>query len=529
MTLVVQFRLWLKEAPATERAMTAAIAVLVLALLAWALVPAPTERIGELVDARTPPAVGAGSGSGPEDGVTIAEDGGSGATDVGVSAGAGSALPAATGTVMPGGAPGRPGDPPGTTPAGRLTATDRGVSADAIKVGFAIVNFDSANAAGIFPDLRKDASQAIDAMVEYANERGGVLGRRIQPVKVRPDLISADDQRQKCVELTETHGVFAVMDSFAFSAETSTACITAEHKTLLLNGNPGSSANVRLGFPYHVSVHKDDNRKMKDLAVAAKSTGFFDPDKGFRKLGIFGDACGASPAIFDSPTDGLKAYLSAAGVKEWSEFRSDCDAALSPHNAAQAVVQFQSDGVTHVLLAAHPPVVDGYFTAAGSARYYPKYFFGDYINLAAGPWAKRLEPEGADGAMGVTQTHAGEGAVRKPLPPLTQACSKIFTDHGLAPVSSAPPDDIGDDLEILALCESFLLFLQVATAAGPELTRATWVSALAGVGDYRAASTDLARFDRRGKMTGGDTTKLIEWHKSCTCWHQLTDFEPAAG
>ena len=517
MTFVAQLRPWLKESSATERAMTAVATAVVMALLAWALVPAPAEGPAGLLNA----------GSGAEAGVAL-DGGAAGATDAGGSARTGAILPGARSTVTDGRSAGR-GAPSGSAPTDRLTTTDRGVSAEAIKVGFAVVNFESANRLGIYPDLREDASEAIDAFVDYANKRGGVLGRRIQPVKVNPDLTNAEDQRRRCVELTETHGVFAVVTSFAFSSETATACITAEHKTLLVSGNPGSSENVRLGFPYHVSVLKDDNRKMKDLVAGAKAAGFFDPARGFEKLGIFGDDCGASATIFDSPTDGLKAYLSAAGVKEWSEFRIDCAVAVSPHGSAQAVVKFQDDDVTHVLLAAHPPVAESYLKAAGSARYYPKYFSGDYLNLAAGPFTKTYEPEGFDGALGVTQTHAGEGAIGKPLPPLTRTCSKILTDHRLAPVSSASPNDIGDDLEILSLCESFLLFLQVATAAGPDLTRATWVNALAGVGDYRGAFTDLARFDRPGKMTGGDTMKLIKWHKSCTCWKELTGFQPAAG
>ena len=528
MTLLVQFRLWLRGASVTERASTAVATMLVVILLAWALGPAPAGRIGQPFDGGA--LVPTGDGLGADAGAGITDDGALGAVSPGVSATTSSTLPGARDTIIePRPASGHEGTA-GSVPTGPLTATDRGVTAEAIKVGFTVIDLAGIDELGISPNVRPDASRAIDAFVDYANKRGGVLGRRIEAFKVKPQLLNTDHQRQKCVELTQTHGVFAVMDSFAFGAETSTACITAENKTLLLNGNPGSADNVRLGFPYHVSVHKDDNRKMKDLAAAAKASGFFDPATGFRKLGIFSDACISSSSIFDSPTEGLKAYLTAAGVKGWSEFRiSDCDPAGAQRGGAQAVVQFKDDGVTHVLLASRPPVVESYLNAAGSARYYPKYFSGDYMNLAVGGLTDKYEPEGFDGALGVTQTHAGEGAIGKPLPPLTQTCSEILTDHGLEPISSAPPRDISDDIEVLELCESFLLFLQVATAAGPDLTRATWVNALAGIGDFRAAVVDLARFDRRGKMTGGDTVKLIKWHRSCTCWHELTDFGPAAG
>ena len=525
MRLVVPFRRWLDSASVPERATTGAVAAVVLALLAWGLAPAPTERstdadalsasgdasdslTGEALPQDAAAAVGETGPNGP--GGAAAASPGRGRTSAGSTGSAGGRSPA--GGAAPGGATG-------------LTASDRGITPDVIKVGFTTLNFDTAAELGYANDLRRDSSKAVDAFVDYVNKRGGVLGRRIQPVKVLVDLVNAEQQRQKCLELTETHGVFAVIDSFAFSGETSTACVTAERKTLLVNGNPGSSENVRRGFPYHASVHKDDNRKMKDLVFAAKGAGFFDPAKGFKKLGLLIDAC--SDSVNDAP-DGLMAYLRAAGVTSWSEFRADCgNTAQGPPQ--QAVLRFKQDDVTHVLMAARPPIVKEYLDAAKGARYFPEYFLGDYFNLIQGIFNDDYDPEGLDGALAVTETHAGEGSAGKPLPPLAQHCSKILTDNRLAPVSSAPPHELGDDMEVLGLCEHLLLFVQVATAAGPNLTRTTWVNALAGVGDFRPATTDLARFDRRGKMTGGDTMKLVQWHRDCKCWRELTGFGPAAG
>jgi ABC-type branched-subunit amino acid transport system substrate-binding protein len=516
--VAVPFRRWLHGASATERASTGATVAVVVALLAWALVPAPSERSAEV----------SGIGALPSPGETLDRlsggalpDAALGGTSAGGPGGAGAASPSGQGSV---GSTGGGSSVSGGT-AGRLTASDRGVTPEVIKLGLTTLNFDTA-AAIAAADLRKDSSRAVDAFVDYVNKQGGVLGRRIQPVKVSVDLVDAEQQRQKCLELPETDGVFAVIDSFAFSFEPSTACVTAEHNTLLVNGNPGASENVRRGFPYHVSVHKDDNRKMKDLVAAAKGAGFFDPAKGFKKLGLLLDNC--SDSVTDAP-DGLRAYLKAAGLTSWSEFRADCGDNAAQGPPQQAVLRFNQGDVTHVLMAARPPIVKQYLDAAKGARYFPKYFLGDYFNLVQGIFNDDYDPEGLNGALAVTETHAGEGSIGRPLPPLTQTCSKILTDHGLAPVSSAPPHEFGDDMEVLGLCEHLLLFVQVATAAGTNLTRATWVNALAGVGDFSAATVDLARFDRVGKMTGGDTMKLVRFHSSCTCWKEQTGFQPAAG
>ena len=521
-------RFWAYAASPTQRTLTAAAMAVVVALLGWALMPAPSEPGRELLDAAGEVVIPDAPGGESSDGLPAGASTRSGSTTnreaIAPQAGAGEGGPV-DGT----GASGDQGQATGEAPSGRLTATDRGVSAEAIKVGFVVTNFGPASEAGFGAGgtFRKDISRVVDALVDHANKNGGVLGRRIHAVKVSVDPLSEEDQRLKCLQLTETEGVFAVMDTFGFSTETGTACVTAERKTLLVNGNPGSSQHIRRTFPYTVSVQKDDNRKMKDLAYASKAAGFFDPAKGFKKLGIFGDNC--SPSVFESPTDGLHAYLTAVGVKGWSEFRVDCSVDGFQRGGAEAVLRFNQDGVTHVLLAGRPPAVEPYLLAAKNARYYPEYFAGDYLNLAIGGLTTKYEPEGFHGALGVTTTHAGEGVMGKPLPPLVQTCSKILTDRGLAPITFAPPDDMGDDLEALTLCENFLLFLQVGKSTGPNLTRSTWVDALSAVGDFRPGTVDLARFDRRGKMTGGDTMKLIKWDRDCKCWKQISEYGPAAG
>jgi hypothetical protein len=511
----------MESASRRERRTTAAVIILVVGLVTLALVPAPrvpddaqdASGLAGLDYDAGPVVVGGAIGEGgPE-------------AEVSVPLAPGAALPGAT-TSATTPAPSIGGGPaPVIDAAGPLRATDEGVTAESIKLGFGIINWGPAEEFGIVTGMRIDVPEAIDAFVAHANERGGVLGRRIEPVKVSPSIGSLDEQRQKCLELTETEEVFAVVDSWSFWLEPASACITAEHQTLLLNGSPGSADNVRLGFPYGVSLYKDNNRKMKDLVVAARDTGFFDPARGFEKLGIFADCF--APAMLDAPNDGLHAHLESVGVTAWSEFRMDC--AGDNRGGREAARQFAQDGVTHVLLVSRPPAVKDFVRAAGADLFYPEYFTGDYLNVILGGLVEDFEPIGFHGALGVTQTHAGEGAVGKPLSPLAQKCSDILVEHGLQPISSAPPDDIGNDLEILELCESFFLFLQVATAAGPELTRLAWIDALSRVGEFHGASVDLSRFDRPGKTTGGETMKLVQWHRDCTCWKELTEFGPAAG
>jgi hypothetical protein len=493
------FRHWIRQASRAERATTSVVAAVVVLLVAAALVPAPAPRARASLRAGTAPPNERGAPALTPS--TVAGE--SPATSV-VSSGSG-----VSGT----GNAGREGGAP--------SPSDRATNAGPIKLGFTVIDDTRAEALGYQPGLRSDASQAIDAFVDFANDQGGVLGRRIEAVKVHPDFVNADNQRQKCIELTEGEGVFAVIDSIALGG--AAICVTAEHGTLLINGAPTSAANFARASPHHVSLHKDDNRAMKDLANTAKATGFFDRANGFRQLGVLNLACDRS--IYDGP-NGLFAHLRAVGVTDWVKFTMPCDPTARAA-ARQAVLAFEDAEVTHVLLAVGPPFMKEYLDAAGDARYKAKHFTSDYATVIMGGLVDQYDQDAFDGALGVTQTHVGEGPVGKPLSPLAAKCSKILTDHGLAPVSAAPPEDINDDFEVLELCENFMLFLDVAARAGTNLTRASWLDALARTGEFRGATVDLARF-APGKNSGGDTLKLVQWHASCRCWRDAGEFGPAA-
>ena len=51
-------------------------------------------------------------------------------------------------------------------------------------------------------NTREDIPQVVDALVDWANDNGGIHGRKIVPVKKNVDLISPKDQRNKCLEFT---------------------------------------------------------------------------------------------------------------------------------------------------------------------------------------------------------------------------------------------------------------------------------------------------------------------------------------
>ncbi len=128
-------------------------------------------------------------------------------------------------------------DGAGTTPGNDGAADNeanfdsfRGVSADAIRVGVTVADFDALQAAGL-QNYQGDSKIAFGAFFDDINAAGGIHGRMIEPVYVGFDFVQAVSQEQACLELTEDTEVFIVLYGLLSD---SNICLTGSHDTMVM-------------------------------------------------------------------------------------------------------------------------------------------------------------------------------------------------------------------------------------------------------------------------------------------------------
>ena len=101
-------------------------------------------------------------------------------------------------------------DPEPESEAVELTASYRGVTEDAIRIGVVLFDLDAILELGVDVGYG-DQTQHYQVIIDEINDAGGILGRTIEPIY---RLISPVDSAQSdaaCVELIEDHEVFAVV------------------------------------------------------------------------------------------------------------------------------------------------------------------------------------------------------------------------------------------------------------------------------------------------------------------------------
>jgi substrate-binding family protein len=503
-----EFRRWVTDAPGAERLLAAVGAMVVLGLIGWAAVPSSTdasplggtETVASSLDV-APDAPAAVTSGGP-----VASKGGTATT-------AHPSVSAAGATAAPGQIVAAAKRPGGALEA--LRASDRGVTASTVKVGFVMMDVGGLRNSGFgVINTREDIPQVIDALVDWANKKGGIHGRKIVPVKKTVDLINPSSQRNACLDYTQRDKVFAVIDSFTYVFPATRACFTVENKTPYFGAFPGGTQELAKAAPFQVSTSGDSNTMMKNWVFGAKAAGFFDKKNGFGKLGLLTDNCDRS--VYDAP-NGLKAYLKQVGITEYSEFVSGCDITDQQAAGVPAVLRHRRDGVTHVMLASFSTAAAGYTKAAASqSGWKPKYFESDFGFMSWDGSTPDFNPDQWDRVRAVTSTRTGELAVGKPLSPMAQMCSKILVDHGLPPIK-----EYNRDYEAWLHCDHLRLLMQAANIAPRNLTRLDWGNALQRVGDFDSAFFNGVRYEPGVFAGGGRKLAMIEWRKECGCYHQI--------
>jgi ABC-type branched-subunit amino acid transport system substrate-binding protein len=503
-----QVREWAGRASRYDRCVTA----LALLVALGVLVASMTLRPDSLATAAVDSSGVVGPGAAPVDGAAGGEAGSGGgplAVDGALGGGSGASGPA-------GGGPGAGGA--GSAGVER-TASDRGVTADSVTVGFLLQNPAGLSSTGFSTGQRTDGARYVQALAEWASRDGGVNGRKIRAVLRPTDPTSVEDQAAGCRAMVEDTKAFGVVDVAAMLDTASLDCLTNTQKgdTPLVHSVLWSRAwQQRSGgneVSYQAAIDRISVTWTRDLAAM----GWFPRGA---TVGILGDKC---PATEPTIVDVLGPALEAHGAGKVVYGNHDCNITAVVSEPSNIATRFRLEGVTHVLIVSNFAAAQIFMTTAKSQGYAPKYSASDWFLNTSDATTANFPPDQFDGAVGIASVGASLRPSGKAPHDGWQRCSQIAVDAGLAAMA---PDDSSSG-ELLALCDNFLLFLDALRAAGPNPTRASWRAAVTTLGSRTSLVFGPSRFGP-GKLSGSDTVHTITWQRGCRCWRSVSDFRPAA-
>jgi hypothetical protein len=517
MTPFLEFRVWLRRGPVVERVLAAIATSIVVALLAWALVPLDYNAADDDRASDTALRAGAATTSGGDtpatlEGSTAPDDQPAGSSDP--QPGGASPSSGTTGEASQGSAETTDAATSADPCAGPLTASDQGVSAKEVLVAVAIISLGGDVGNKTF-GIRDDLEAVADAAAAGTNADGGVACRKLVIKKFRVNPLDPNDTRAKCLDIAAAKPL-AVIDFGGYIDPVARACFV-EHKLPFQSALAISEVEGKSSYPYLYTPSASEERQMRNWAFGAAERGTFDAKNGFKKLGLFTYDCEG-----DSAGKELIRSLHAVGVSDsqLSVFRQSCvTGGGTPNELAQAMAQHRQDGVSHVLLSLAQINAKSYVRNAAQIGWRPVWVAGDYGAItnttSQGDWNDSF-----DGTVAITSDRSGEynsGIKHKLVAP----CQDWYRRAKVP-----PPDKDGD--AGFGFCTFFTLFKTAADAAGPNLTRLNLLPSLSRSGRlFESTSYSDIMWNRPGQFSGGDFVRPIQWRLDCHCWKVIGDFKPA--
>ncbi len=437
----------------------------------------------------------------------------------------------------------------------KASTSSRGVTKTTINVVFPISNLTSlASNFGFAGDVEfGEQKKAINLFVKAANANGGINGRKIKAIIVTFDPTNEAEMRADCLQWTEGNPpVFAVVDGLGSWTGDNELCITQEHHTPFIGQWTTTTNWTKEGAPYLWWTGPDQASILSTLVSWAKGAKLLGGD---RKVAIVaGDRASDQLALKDYLLPDLKRDGIPRPMIETIPAGASDTAATGA--AAPLIVQrLQAAGIDSVIPLMPFNAMFPYLQAESQEHYYPRLLLSDYegsiessLGLIPQPYEKEL-----NGQEGVTvETLGGTDApISESLggyDPGVEKCYKVW--HAAYP--KPPPGEtlihgekatpyIEEQGPVAGWCQGVELFALAAKKAGRDLTRRSFVKAMASITSYQGTySPDMSYGP--GKYAGPNEYQVVEIHnnvpasKLCvltsqkitqgTCWHVIQSWRP---
>lgn len=413
-----------------------------------------------------------------------------------------------------------------------VSSLARGVTDDSITIGFEYaVNSAAANAAIGAAGLSQGDDRAnTRAMVKWINENGGLGGRRIKDVYHELDALSNDttavQEQAACATFTEDNKVFAVFTGN--HTDTYHQCMQRNNvATLISNGLTISDSQRFRTFPRLLEINSLDLNAMSRLTPA-----------GLNEMGFFKPRTGELPTknglvTIDSPTfrraverDFIPAMRrigqTVPEVRYIAPAQRQSDIAQAGAEIAAAVLRFQSQGVTRVMLLESSATLTLLFTrSAENQGYRPRYGLntanGGQILIDTG-----LAPAEQLRDAILVGWYPEFDVIREQRPTYAarKQCDAIYRKAGIT-----FPDENARSVGWLT-CDSFLFARRAfAVTAGPISPDIFVQGANALKTAYESAITGPTRFSPT-RHYGTSRYRIARFFDDCRCWKYVKPWRP---
>ena len=406
-----------------------------------------------------------------------------------------------------------------------------GVTADSVKIGFAVVDYDAIKD---FVDYNLgDEKKVINTFVDYLNKNGGVDGRKIVPdIKVYPPIPGGQpNPLSLCTSWAEDDDVFAVLGVFIDFTGQGQLCLTKEHDVVHIG--------YELDQPWIDEAKgglllTPDETKEQAAAVVVNLLAQTGKLKG-KTVAVMGDKNSES-RVNDIVVPAVKKAGAKAGSTAIVTI-TGTDTTAAQSQLDSFIEKWKSEGVNTVFLAGNDVSAKQFVETIKHSLPKVQLVTDTDTTIAQGrdETAAGTKPNPYEGILTATGLTQSERWANKN--PLLQQCVDIYqkaTGETIPAPDSEKVDSSGKkvqlDVAVTDVCGELFMFRDIARKVGPNLTPKTWRKTVDSFGPIQLVPNQISSLCK-GKYAANDGFRLVSFDSALGDggdWKKVTAIKDAS-
>lgn len=371
------------------------------------------------------------------------------------------------------------------------TASWRGVTEDTINVGVLMLDFELLVDINLSPAGWGDQQGVWQALIANLNANGGINGRTVEAVYEYYSPIDPVDAERACTALTQDNEVFAVLGGFVGPlAGTADPCITGLNETILVGGEINAAELEQSKAPwYHPSATVEASTE--NLLGLLVETGRLTEG-----MPVFVIAGRAAEATVDPVVEAFEAR--GADVVGRGVIEANDGETLAQNQQLEVILErFRESGAEAIMIPGNPAATIRGIGLAGLNGQIPVWTNNPAgLNNLGETITDKSIANGVLTSLGATDTEIYEH-------PLYQSECNDVVAAAMPDADIRPPTEYEEHEEnwfnpVRRYCRHLALFVEIATAAGVNLTHDS----------FRAGAESLTDFTLPGGAASLSATKL---------------------
>jgi ABC-type branched-subunit amino acid transport system substrate-binding protein len=421
--------------------------------------------------------------------------------------------------------------PSSTTPGSGTQAVvktlGKGVTADSIKVGITLVDFDCIK--DYTDSIRLGQEAVYGAFIKDINDKGGIAGRKIDPVYKTYCPITSGPLLTLCTSLAQDENVFAVIGTFFDSTGDAQTCITKQEQRVLLTFDLTQSIIDNAPPGLMVTPGTIPERSVNILLTLAKKEKTFEG----KKVAILGDTT-MTKVVKGTIEPGLKDLGVQTGTTALVSINKGGDTTIAQQQLDSFIEKWKTENVDTIFMS-------GNFASTKQFVQKLKAAMPDVMLVADNTntleQAQQLQSagvkpnpyEGLITAGGLSASEADASANWK-------FCAEIYTretgkkaEKESEVIKSADGKNILDEHGTISdACQLLWTFHDIGQKVGPYLNNTNWENTVntfgkianRGSGDYASLHQGKYSTDDNWRLQAYDSTLPPEGN-----WKPITPLE----